>query len=166
MNLQRYDKIKIGFIYFIGKDGFILTKYEKSCGAMVYYLENNQPYYLVIQHRNGEHWAFTKGHVENDETEIDTALREINEETAVDVVNIDTGFRKVLSYSPASGVEKEVVYFVAEVESFIAKNVEKQEAEVLDTKWVSYDEAMDLVTYENDRSLLSEADQYIHDNKN
>lgn len=138
-----------------------MTKYEKSCGAIVYYLENDQPHYLVIQHRNGGHWAFTKGHVENDETEVETALREINEETAVDTVTVDTGFRNVLSYSPAPEVEKEVVYFVAEVEGAVAKSVEKQEAEVLDTKWLPYKEAIDLVTYESDRTLLSEADQYI-----
>jgi len=143
-----------------------LTKHEKSCGAIVYYLENEQPHYLVIQHRNGGHWAFTKGHVENDETEVETALREINEETAVDTIEIDTGFRNVLSYSPAPGVEKEVIYFVAEVERTVAKSVEKQEAEILDTKWLPYDEAIDLVTYENDRKLLNEANQYIHDNKN
>ena len=53
---------------------------------------------LLIRHKNGGHWAFPKGHVEKKETEEDTALREIREETGLEVL-LDTGFRRAVTYS-------------------------------------------------------------------
>ena len=70
---------------------------EKSCGAVVYKYENNEILVLLEKMKKG-HISIPKGHVENDETEIQTALREIKEETNLDVV-IDTGFKEVISYS-------------------------------------------------------------------
>ena len=57
-------------------------KKEKSCGAIVY-REKDGVEILLIKHKNGGHWAFPKGHVENKETEEETALREIREETGL-----------------------------------------------------------------------------------
>ena len=56
-------------------------KKEKSCGAIVY-REKDGVEILLIKHKNGGHWAFPKGHVENKETEEETALREIWERPA------------------------------------------------------------------------------------
>ena len=41
---------------------------EKSCGALVVRMGNDEPEILLIKH-NGGHWAFPKGHVEAGETE-------------------------------------------------------------------------------------------------
>ena len=54
--------------------------YEKSCGFIAYQLCNNTREYLVLQSLNGD-FGFPKGHVEKDETEYETALRELKEET-------------------------------------------------------------------------------------
>ena len=64
---------------------------EKSCGAIVYKIENNELKFLLV-HQNNGHYSFPKGHVEENETEIETAIREIKEETNLDV-KIDTNFR-------------------------------------------------------------------------
>ena len=71
-------------------------KKEKSCGAVVYRMEDGSPEILLIKHRNGGHWAFPKGHVEKNETESETALREIQEETGL-AVDLDTGFRETVT---------------------------------------------------------------------
>ena len=55
-------------------------KHEKSCGAVI--IKNNKV--LVLQQVAG-HWGFPKGHVEKGETEVETAIREIKEETNLDV---------------------------------------------------------------------------------
>lgn len=66
--------------------------HEKSCGAIVYQIHRNIEI-LLIKHVNSGHWSFPKGHVEGTETEVETAKREIKEETAIDVL-IDPTFRK------------------------------------------------------------------------
>ncbi len=58
------------------------------------------------------HISLPKGHVEANETEEETALREIKEEPNLDV-ELDTGFRHVVSYAPYEGCVKDVVFFAA-----------------------------------------------------
>lgn len=138
-----------------------MTKHETSCGAIVYFLKNNQPKYLLIQHRNGGHWAFAKGHVEGVETEEETSLREIKEETGMEKIELNTGFRQVLSYSPSPEIEKKVIYFVAQVKEEEAQKAERQEEEVLGISWMGFEEATETITYENDRELLQKAHRFI-----
>ena len=86
-------------------------QYEKSCGAVVYRKYHGNIEILLIKHVNSGHWSFPKGHVEADETEVETAKREIMEETSIEAL-IDSTFRETVSYSPKKDVQKEVVYFI------------------------------------------------------
>jgi len=129
-------------------------KREKSCGAVIYDLEKKK---VLLIHQVQGHWCFPKGHVENDETEEETALREIKEETGLDV-QLDTNFRLVTTYSPQVGVMKDVIYFVAYVSG---GHEEVQESEVSEMKWVSYNEAKAGVTFENDLNIFLKSLQYI-----
>ena len=106
---------------------------EKSCGAVVYKKDSTLKF--LIEYMSQGHISLPKGHVENNETEIETALREIKEETSLDVI-IDTNFREIISYSPKKGVIKDVVFFVAETIS--ANNpIDNHDDEVKNLKFVS-----------------------------
>ncbi len=74
-------------------------KREKSCGAVLVRRAVSGWETLLIRHANGGHWAFPKGHVEPGETEAQTALREIREETAI-AASLWPGFRTVISSFP------------------------------------------------------------------
>ena len=87
-------------------------QHEKSCGAIVYRKSHGNTEILLIKHINSGHWSFPKGHMENGETEIETAIREIREETSVEVM-IDPTFRETVSYFPKRDTQKTVVYFIA-----------------------------------------------------
>lgn len=87
--------------------------HEKSCGAIVYRKFHGNTEILLIKHINSGHWSFPKGHVEAGETEVQTAHREILEETSIDVI-IDPTFRETVTYSPKKDTIKVVVYFLAE----------------------------------------------------
>ena len=108
---------------------------EKSCGAVVYKTEGNERFYL-IEHMAVGHLSLPKGHVENSETEAETALREIKEETNLDV-ELDTSFREVISYSPYHDCVKDVVFFVAKAKAGPLVN---QESEVSLLEWKSFEE--------------------------
>ena len=123
-------------------------KYEKSCGCVVF--DNRKV--LMIQHNEG-HWDFPKGHVESGETEVQTAIREVKEETNIDV-NVKPKYRYTTEYSPKEGVLKEVVYFIATKESDECK---PQETEVQKVEWVGIDEAVDRVTFDVTRNVLKKA---------
>ncbi|RKJ39158.1 NUDIX domain-containing protein [Acutalibacter sp. 1XD8-33] len=125
---------------------------EKSCGAVICREDGDFPRVLVIRHQNGGHWAFPKGHVEKGESEEETALREIREETGLKV-KMDTGFRQTVTFSPKPQVMKDVVYFGAKPTGGTLK---RQEEEVLEARWATFGEALELVTFENDRTVLRE----------
>ncbi len=130
---------------------------EKSCGALVYRKYHGNTEILLIKHINSGHWSFPKGHVEEGETEIETAIREIKEETGIDVI-IDQSFREIVTYSPRRDTHKEVVYFIAK-----AKNTDytPQEDEIADIKWVEISRAGSVLAYENDKSIVNKAKNFI-----
>ena len=131
-------------------------KFEKSCGAIIVRKNDDTFETLLIKMVKG-HWSFPKGHVENDETEVETALREIKEETNLDVI-IDTRFREITTYSPCPGVLKDVIFFIAMAKT---NDVVVQETEVESAMWVELNEAIDIVTFECDRQILKKAIKYV-----
>ena len=134
----------------------ILLKKEKSCGAIIYKYDNSCLYILLLKHNLG-HWSFAKGHMESSESEIDTALREIKEETNLDV-EIDSNFREVSFYSPKKNTVKEVVFFLATPTSY---EYLPQVSEIELVEWFLVDDALKQLTYENDRQVLKKADYYL-----
>ena len=84
-------------------------KKEFSCGAVIARQTENGREILLIRHVNGGHWAFPKGHMEGNETESETALREIREETGIDVSQAAGGY--AFSYKRVNPEEKNN-YFV------------------------------------------------------
>lgn len=134
----------------------IMINKEKSCGAVIYKYENNNIYILLLKHNLG-HWSFPKGHMEIGESEIDTALREVKEETNIDV-DIDINFRVKITYSPFENVIKDVIYYVATPKS---KEIKPQLSEIQDIKWYLAKDARDVITYKNDREILEKALVYI-----
>ena len=128
---------------------------EKSCGAIVY-RKNNKIEFLLLKHNAG-HYTFPKGHVENNETEEETAIREIKEETNIEV-KLDTNFRYIVTYSPKPNVTKDVIYFIAEKTNGIET---PQETEIELLKWAEKEEALNLITYDNDKQVLINAIKYL-----
>ena len=128
---------------------------EKSCGCIV--IDNGKV--LLIQHLKG-HWDIPKGHMEAGETEQETALREVKEETGVDV-EVISDKRYTLEYTVENGNLKEVIYFIAKK---IGGEETAQETEVSEIRWLAFDEAVEMLTYDNSKELLRKAINFIEKN--
>ena len=131
-------------------------KQEKSCGAVVWRPSEQGPE-ILIEHMALGHTSLPKGHVESGESEEETALREIREETAL-TVRLDTGFRHTIRYSPAPGVEKDVVFFVAEA---LEGAIVPQLSEVRSAVFLPAEEAMAALTFDSDRETVAAACAYL-----
>lgn len=123
-------------------------KQEKSCGCIII---NDKKEVLLVHHNKG-HWDFPKGHVEDGETEIQTAIREVKEETNIDV-EVDEAYRYTVEYSPKEDVIKEVVFFLAKN---INDNKNAQVEEVSEVKWFKLEEALEKITYDTSKQLLQQ----------
>lgn len=133
-------------------------RYEKSCGAVVYRKHHGNTEILLIRHVRSGCWSFPKGHMEEGETEMQTAVREIKEETNIDISIDDPAFRETIEYSPRRGLLKSVVYFIGRAVSFDAA---PQETEIAQLRWTEIGRAGSLLAYENDRMLVSRVKAYL-----
>ena len=125
-------------------------KYEKSCGVIVF--KDNK---VLMVRQNSREWSFTKGHVEGEETEEETALRETKEEANVDV-KIVGDFKEMITYSPKEGVMKDVVFFLGIP---LNNNLKPQKGEIIETKYFTFDEANKIIKHNDLNNHLGGADQ-------
>ena len=116
-------------------------KKEKSCGTIVIN-KNNQV--LLVKHNKG-HYGFPKGHMEENESEIETAIRETKEETNIDAV-INKEKRYEISYSIPPNIDKTVIYFLA-----YSKNdkIIPQASEIKEVLWIDIDEVSKYLQFTN-----------------
>ena len=132
--------------------------YEKSCGAVVFTIQNQKIWYVMVQSKEG-HYGFPKGHMEHEETENETALREVFEETGLIPTIID-GFKRYDEYvlPTKKGVLKQVVYFLAKYDN---QEITAQEEELSDIILMQYEDAIHVLEFDSLKGILRAADDFI-----
>lgn len=109
---------------------------------------------LMIQHPEG-HWGFPKGHVEFDETEINTAIRELYEETGISLsFFLDTKkYRYTITYlckENESIVKKSVTFFLG----VTCVTDVKLNPNFKDYKWIDLEDLNSMDLFEQYRQLI------------
>ena len=135
--------------------------YEYSCGAVVFTRIGGVPHYVLVRAKDqpeGCH-GFPKGHMEAGETEEQTALREIFEETGLRV-RLLTGFRAVTEYQLPSppDTRKRVVFFLAEYEGQETTVLETELAAITIAPWP---QALELTQFADSKRILTEAHEFL-----
>ena len=120
-------------------------KKVKSCGCIV--IENNKV--LLIQQKKGN-WGFPKGRVEKNETECETAIREVKEETNIDVIIEDKNKKYIDTYYSKKDEFKEVIFFLGKR---IGGEIKPQENEIKNVEWVDLLEAINRITMKSTKEL-------------
>ncbi|MBO5360262.1 MAG: NUDIX domain-containing protein [Clostridia bacterium] len=131
--------------------------YESSCGAVVFRNIAGEIRYLLIKNKRSANWGFPKGHIENGETKEETAKREVLEETGIRI-KIIPGFVSTSEYTIQGKVEKSVSIFVA---STTDTQTKIQQEEIEDYIWLNYAKAIKTLKFENDRSILERANDFL-----
>ena len=133
-------------------------KWEKSCGAVVFTRRDGQLLFVIVQEQPGS-YSFPKGHMEGAETEMETARREIWEETGLQPVFLD-GFYQQDEYhlSEKPGTWKQVTYFLAEFDS---EPLVAQAGEIRRILLLPYEEALRIFPHENNRRILTAAYEFL-----
>ena len=131
---------------------------ERSAGAVVYRLTKEGRLFLLLQ--NAGKWDFPKGGVEKGESELQTVVREVEEETGLKDLTLVPGFRKVIEYfyrRNGKNIHKQVVYLLGTTgEDRVKISFEHQ-----GFGWFPYQEALDKASYENSKVTLAEAERFI-----
>ena len=133
---------------------------EQSFGVIPIFKSGNGIKFLLIQHHAG-HWAFPKGHAEPGETELQTARRELREETGIgDVLLITSPVFEEHYKLNRKGVprEKIVRYWIGYVQT---QNVTVQDEEVRDYTWATLDEVRTRITYTENKAMFEEVVRHL-----
>lgn len=142
-----------------GEEGGKL-KQTKSVGIIVFKRFGNKARKFLLLHYEAGHWDFPKGGVEEKESEKETALRELSEETGLTQVVFVPRFREAINYfftDEGELIKKAVAYYLGEVSrSDVALSFEHT-----DFKWLSFGDAVKQLTYANSREVLRKANSFL-----
>lgn len=137
-------------------------KKETSAGAVVFYADpkSKEVFFLLLKYPR--YWGLPKGHIEFGETEIQAALREIEEETGLKVKILPKFKEKTIYFFFNQGerILKEVIWFLAQTPTKKVNISDEHE----DFIWLPYTKAIQKITYENDRKLIMKAMNYLKKN--
>lgn len=125
--------------------------------------KNGNSYEFFVIHQTMGHWAFPKGHKIGNETEQETAQRELREETGISKCRLADDFRVIDKYSfeeNGEKIDKEVIFFLG----FVEKSPDQafvQNDETQNGKWLSFQDALLQLTFPESRQTLIKAQNYL-----
>jgi len=132
---------------------------EVSCGAILFRESNGIRNYLLLHYESG-YWDFAKGRREKGESEKETTIREVHEETGINDLTFIDNFKKKINWFYKRGGEtifKEVTYFLCETEIEEVKIC----TEHIGYIWLNYEDAVKKATFKDSKKLLEEAENFI-----
>lgn len=138
--------------------------FERSAGAIVFRREDSNILYLLLNYPgrsdSGDYWDLPKGNIEKGEKPLETAKREIAEETGLtDVAFVERFIKWIKYFYRAEGkmVSKIVTFYLAETRN---KDVTIS-YEHSGYTWLPFEEALAKLTFENAKGILREANMFL-----
>ena len=133
----------------------------ESFGVIPITRENEEYKVLLILHREGNHWGFPKGKANPGEKHIETACRELKEETNLEVKDILHMHAFIEHYHFRR--KKEQIFKTAYYYPAIVEGVLKcQEEEIRDARWFSFVDALNQLSFKQARHILRETMRLLH----
>ena len=119
-------------------DSRVISCFEKSCGVLPYSVIEGQWKFLLVFETCSQCWSLPKGHIEAGETDEQTALRELYEETGL-TAKLDTSRVASTTYPISSFAWKQVDFFLGKVDG----TPRARKGEIERYKWVTTEELQD-----------------------
>lgn len=130
----------------------MIHRQHYSFGIVPLTYRNNYWEAFLVQHRNGSHWGFPKGHAEKGESPKDTAERELLEETGMRVLRYLPHPYLVERYKflyEGIMVDKTVRFYLAEV----TPDYVLQKEELVEGKWLPLKDLLDYAIFDEEKNL-------------
>ncbi len=147
----------------VGAVARLRTSTATSAGGIVVRYEAGKPF-LVIgsrrRERDGRTWTLPKGTPVVGESREQTALREVEEETGLKV-RINEPFDSIEYTFVQSGtrIHKTVHYFLMDP---IGGDLARHDHEFDEVRWIAFDAAASMLTFETERELVARAAERLH----
>ena len=132
-----------------------------AAGFVLANLSSGSPRYLLLRSARTGDWLPPKGHTDECEDTLQTALRETAEETGITDVQVMVGFEQVIEYDVESrkrgSYHKKVTYLLGtSATTDVECSSEHSEAD-----WFTLEDALEAITFDQMREVLRAADAYL-----
>lgn len=134
-------------------------KEERSYGIIVVF-RGKEDRFLILRHIDG-HWSFPKGHKEEGETNKETALRELKEETGItkiDLANLPSIFDEYIYERDREKYHKINEFFIGFAKS---DEVVIQEEEISEYRWTTSKKVIEMIQYESAKKIFKTIENYL-----
>jgi len=137
---------------------------EKTIGVITFRRKGKAIEYLLLHH-GGQYWNFPKGRQEQGEDEMQTALRELKEETGITKLDIVDGFRDEYNYDFDSEIRdgvkekvfKKAIFFLGQINEDSIKISDEH----LDYGWFDFDTALVRMFHQEAQDMLKRAHEFL-----
>jgi tRNA nucleotidyltransferase (CCA-adding enzyme) len=139
------------------------TRIDKSYGVVPIFKSSDGFLFCLIKHNKG-HWGFPKGHKHENESDEETALRELKEETGIAKADLlhEPYFIEQYSFEKnAVLLDKSVKYFLGSVSSMTSETPDSFKKEIPELRWGNYEETRELLTFPQAREVLEQVTAYL-----
>lgn len=141
-----------------------MTKKENSAGAVIYYVDKEKIYFLLLQNTlKKTYFGFPKGHIEENEKIEECVKREIEEEVNLKDIKFIPGFKYEMNWF--FKFENEIIRKNA---VFLLVKVSKQEAGKVKINheneaffWLEYGDAVEKMKIKDNKELLVKAYNFV-----
>jgi 8-oxo-dGTP diphosphatase len=137
----------------------VATMDQISAGGVAFRWKDSEPEIAIVSVKPKLRWQLPKGIVDPGESPQVTAVREVREEAGVEtaliklIETIEYWYRSV-KYGKPVRYHKFVHFYLLEYKS---GNVTDHDHEVEEARWVSFEEALELLDFKSERDVVEKA---------
>lgn len=141
----------------------LTTQDQISAGGVAFRWRDSEPEMAIVSIKPKMRWQLPKGIVDPGESPEITALREVREEAGIETERL--GLIETIEYWYRSARNGQPIRFHKFVHFYLLKyrsgNVSDHDHEVEEAKWVSFDEALEMLEFKSEREVVEKARQMI-----
>src|SRR6266498_4808487 len=134
-----------------------------SAGGVAFRWKDSEPEMVIVSVKPKLRWQLPKGIVDPGESPKETAVREVREEGGVETVRlslietIEYWYRSTKNGKPVR-FHKFVHFYLLEYKS---GDVSDHDHEIEEARWVSFDEAVEMLEFKSEREVVEKARELI-----
>jgi 8-oxo-dGTP pyrophosphatase MutT (NUDIX family) len=143
-------------------------KIAKSYGIIPVFRNGTEYNILIVQNSKGGHFGLPKGTPENDEVPMQTAIRELQEETGIEEKDIQIQesptFFELYSFEQNNIIyDKTNTYYIGFVDNMtVGENLDQ----IIKAEWVSLQDAKNKLTHKEIVKVVNELEEYLKAEEN